>query len=26
MLYLVEMRLIEGRWVYEQSSVAGMLR
>ncbi len=26
MLYLVEMRLIDGRWVYEQSSVAGMLR
>jgi hypothetical protein len=26
MLYLVEMRLIEGRWVYEGSSVAGMLR
>ncbi len=26
MLYLVEMRRIEGRWVYEQSSVAGMLR
>lgn len=26
MLYLVEMRLIDGRWVYEQSGVAGMLR
>ena len=26
MLYLVEMRLVNGRWVYEQSSVAGMLR
>lgn len=26
MLYLVEMRLIDGRWVYEGSSVAGMLR
>jgi hypothetical protein len=26
MLYLVEMRLIDGHWVYEQSSVAGMLR
>lgn len=26
MLYLVEMRRIEGRWVYEGSSVAGMLR
>jgi hypothetical protein len=26
MLYLVEMRLVDGRWVYEQSSVAGMLR
>ena len=26
MLYLVEMRLIEGRWVMENSSPAGMLR
>jgi hypothetical protein len=26
MLYLVEMRLINGRWVYETSSVAGLLR
>lgn len=26
MLYLVEMRLVDGRWLYEQSSVAGMLR
>ncbi len=26
MLYLVEMRLIDGGWVYEQSSVAGLLR
>ena len=26
MLYLVEMRLVDGRWVYAQSSVAGMLR
>ncbi|HEX4494266.1 MAG TPA: hypothetical protein VIE43_01245 [Thermoanaerobaculia bacterium] len=26
MLYLVEMRLINGNWVYESSSVAGMLR
>jgi hypothetical protein len=26
MLYLVEMRLVDGRWVYEQSGVAGMLR
>ena len=26
MLYLVEMRRIDGHWVYEQSSVAGMLR
>jgi hypothetical protein len=26
MLYLVEMRLVDERWVYEQSSVAGMLR
>ena len=26
MLYLVEMRLVDGHWVYEQSSVAGMLR
>ena len=26
MLYLVEMRLINGSWVYESSSVAGMLR
>lgn len=26
MLYLVEMRLVNGRWVYESSSVAGMLR
>ena len=26
MLYLVEMRLINGNWVYEGSSVAGMLR
>jgi hypothetical protein len=26
MLYLVEMRRVDGRWVYEQSSVAGMLR
>ena len=26
MLYLVEMRLVNGRWVYEQSSVAGLLR
>ncbi|MEO8505442.1 MAG: hypothetical protein ABI609_16215 [Acidobacteriota bacterium] len=25
MLYLVEMRLIGGKWLYEQSSVAGML-
>jgi hypothetical protein len=25
-LYVVEMRLIDGRWVYESSSVAGMLR
>ena len=25
MLYLVEMRLVNGHWVYEQSSVAGML-
>jgi len=26
MLYLVEMRLIGGKWVYAQSTVAGMLR
>jgi hypothetical protein len=26
MLYLVEMRLIDGRWLYETSSVAGLLR
>jgi hypothetical protein len=26
MLYLVEMRLINGRWLYETSGVAGMLR
>jgi hypothetical protein len=26
MLYMVEMRLINGNWVYESSSVAGMLR
>src|SRR4051794_6221046 len=26
MLYLVEMRQVDGRWLYEQSSVAGMLR
>jgi hypothetical protein len=26
MLYLVEMRLINGNWVFESSSVAGMLR
>lgn len=26
MLYLVEMRRVEGRWVYEGSSVVGMLR
>ena len=26
MLYLVEMRLIDGRWVFEQTGVAGMLR
>jgi hypothetical protein len=26
MLYLVEMRLVNGNWVYESSSVAGMLR
>jgi hypothetical protein len=26
MLYLVEMRRVDGRWVYEGSSVAGMLR
>jgi hypothetical protein len=26
MLYLVEMRLVNGHWLYEQSSVAGMLR
>ena len=26
MLYLVEMRLVDGKWVYEGSSVAGMLR
>ncbi len=26
MLYLVEMRFVGGKWVYEQSSVAGMLR
>jgi hypothetical protein len=26
MLYLVEMRLVNGRWVYESSSVAGLLR
>jgi len=26
MLYLVEMRLVDGRWLYERSSVAGMLR
>jgi hypothetical protein len=26
MLYLVEMRLLAGHWVYESSSVAGMLR
>lgn len=26
MLYLVEMRRVEGRWLYEDSSVAGMLR
>ncbi|MFL6235820.1 MAG: hypothetical protein ACJ76N_22005 [Thermoanaerobaculia bacterium] len=26
LLYLVEMRLIDGRWVYDQSGVAGMLR
>jgi hypothetical protein len=26
MLYLVEMRLVNGRWLYETSGVAGMLR
>lgn len=26
MLYLVEMRKVEGRWVYSSSSVAGMLK
>ncbi|HEV7509346.1 MAG TPA: hypothetical protein VGS07_31005 [Thermoanaerobaculia bacterium] len=26
MLYLVEMRLVNGHWVYESSSVAGLLR
>jgi hypothetical protein len=26
MLYLVEMRLVNGSWVYESSSVAGLLR
>ena len=26
MLYLVEMRQLDGRWVYESSSVAGLLR
>ena len=26
MLYLVEMRWVDGRWVYETSSVAGLLR
>jgi len=26
LLYLVEMRLINGRWLYQESSVAGMLR
>ena len=26
MLYLVEMRFVGGKWLYEQSSVAGMLR
>ena len=26
MLYLVEMRLVDGRWLYESSGVAGMLR
>jgi hypothetical protein len=26
MLYLVEMRRVEGRWLYEESSVVGMLR
>ena len=26
MLYLVEMRLVDGRWLYETSGVAGMLR
>lgn len=26
MLYLVEMRLVHGRWVYETSSVAGLLQ
>ncbi|HEY3572123.1 MAG TPA: hypothetical protein VGP73_29625 [Thermoanaerobaculia bacterium] len=26
MLYLVEMRRIDGRWLYERASVAGMLR
>jgi len=26
MLYLVEMRQIDGRWLFEQSSVAGMLK
>jgi len=26
MLYLVKMRLVGGKWVYEQTSVAGMLR
>jgi len=26
MLYLVEMRWVDGRWVYEASSVAGLLR
>ena len=26
MLYLVEMRRVDGRWLYENSRVAGMLR
>jgi hypothetical protein len=26
MLYLVEMRRLDGRWVYEGSSIAGLLR
>lgn len=26
MLYLVEMRQVDGRWLFEQSSVAGMLK